>query len=66
MGHKVGRLYNMSDKEIKRMQVMTELGEKRITQHMAAEQLGISTRQVKRIWCAYQEKGAEGLINKSR
>jgi transposase len=56
----------MSDKEITRMQVMTQLEKKQLTQRMAAEQLKISVRQVKRIWRRYQEKGAEGLVNKSR
>ncbi len=60
------KLHNMSDKEITRLQVMVRLGEKRITQKMAAAQLGISTRQVKRLWRKYQEQGAEGLIHKSR
>ena len=59
-------LHSMSDKEITRLQVMTQLGEKRITQKIAGAQLGISTRQVKRIWRKYQEQGADGLINKSR
>ena len=37
-----------------------------MTQGRAAERLKLSTRQVKRIWRVYQEKGAEGLINQSR
>ncbi len=32
----------------------------------AAQQLGISVRQVKRIWRAYREGGVEGLISKRR
>ena len=60
------KLTTMSEKEIKRLKVMDQLGEKHITQGKAAEQLGLSVRQVKRLWKAYQEKGAEGLVNKSR
>lgn len=45
---------------------MSQLGKKEITQKMAAEQLGLSVRQVKRLWKAYQKQGAEGLTNKSR
>jgi transposase len=56
----------MSEKELSRLQVMGMLEKKQITQSMAAEQLGISARQIKRIWHAYQEQGAEGLIHKSR
>ncbi len=46
--------------------MMSQLAEKQITQRMAAEHLGISIRQVKRLWNKYQKQGAEGLINKSR
>lgn len=45
---------------------MGMLEKKQVTQRMAADQLGISTRQIKRLWHAYQEQGAEGLIHKSR
>jgi len=45
---------------------MSQLAEKQITQRMAAEHLGMSIRQVKRLWREYQKMGAEGLINKSR
>ncbi len=60
------KLHTMNEKEIKRLQVMTQLEEKRITQRIAAEQLQVSIRQVKRLWRAYQEQGAAGLVNKSR
>jgi transposase len=56
----------MSEKEIKRLEKMSQLGRKEITQKMAAEQLGLSERQVKRLWKAYQKQGAAGLVNKSR
>jgi transposase len=56
----------MSEKEIKKTEMMSQLAEKQITQRMAAEHLGISVRQVKRLWNKYQNHGVEGLINKSR
>jgi len=56
----------MSDKEIKRLQSMTQLEQREHTQAKAAAQLGISVRQVKRLWRAYQEQGVAGLVNKSR
>ena len=59
-------IYRMSEKEIKKTEIMSQLAEKQITQRMAAEHLGISVRQVKRLWNKYQKHGAEGLINKSR
>ncbi len=60
------RIYKMSEKEIIKTQVMNQLEKKAITQRMAAEQLGISIRHVKRLSKIYQERGLEGLINKSR
>ena len=45
---------------------MGMLEKKQVTQRMAADQLVISTRQIKRLWHAYQEQGTEGLIHKSR
>jgi len=62
----VDRIYKMSEKEIKKTEVMSQLAEKQITQRMAAEHLGMSVRQVKRLWKIYQERGSEGLINQSR
>lgn len=56
----------MSEKEIKRLEKMGQLERKEITQKMVAEQLALSERQVKRLWKAYQEQGAAGLVNKSR
>ena len=60
------KLHTMSDKEITRLQVMDQLKTKQLTQRMAAEQLKISIRHIKRLWRKYQEQGAEGLINQSR
>jgi transposase len=62
----VDKVYKMSEKEIKKTEMMSQLAEKQITQRIAAEHLGISIRQVKRLWQIYQERGSEGLINKSR
>jgi transposase len=62
----VDKLHIMSEKEITRLQFMYQIEKKQLTQQMAAEQLGLSVRQVKRLWRAYQADGAEGLINKSR
>lgn len=48
------------------MEVMQRLAEKRMGQSEAADALGISKRQVKRLWKRYREKGAEGLVSKRR
>jgi len=56
----------MSAKEIRRTEIMSQLARKQITQIEVAKRLGISVRQVKRIWKRYQESGPEGLMHKSR
>ena len=45
---------------------MQQLKAKRITQRQAAEQLGLTVRQVKRLWRAYRTGGAKALISKHR
>ena len=60
------KLLTMSTKEINRLEVMKQLQEKRKTQKVAAKILGLSERQVKRLWKRYREKGAEGLISRRR
>jgi transposase len=56
----------MSNQEITRLEVMQRLKDKRLTQKEAAQMLGISLRQVKRLWRAYQKEGAKGLVNRRR
>lgn len=60
------KLYMMSEKEIKRTEIMSQLAEKQITQQIAARHLVISVRQVKRLWSQYKQQGAEGLMHRSR
>jgi transposase len=56
----------MSKRELTRLEVMQRLKDKRLTQKEAAQLLGRSTRQVKRLWRAYQEKGPAGLVSARR
>ena len=56
----------MSDKEILRGQLMAQLLEGKLNQRAAAERLGISVRQVKRLKCSYAQDGIGGLISKRR
>jgi transposase len=56
----------MSNREITRLEVMQRLEDKHLTQKEAARMLGISTRQVKRLWRAYRKKGAQGLVSQRR
>jgi transposase len=62
----VDQLLTMSKREITRLEVMQRLRDKRLTQKEAARMLGISTRQVKRLWRAYRKKGAQGLVSARR
>jgi transposase len=59
-------LLTMSKKEINRLEVMQRVDEKRLKQRAAAEQLGISERQVKRLLRRYRQAGANGLVSKRR
>ena len=59
-------LLNMSNQEITRLEIMQRLKDKRLTQKEAARMLGISIRQVKRLWQAYRKKGTKGLMSQRR
>ena len=59
-------LITMSPKEVNRLEVIQRVQEKRMTRKAAAELLGISERQVKRLVHRYREQGASGLISKQR
>ena len=59
-------LLTMNKRELTRMEIMQRLKDKCLTQKEAAQLLGISTRQVKRLWQAYRKKGAKGLVSARR
>jgi transposase len=59
-------LLTMSNRELSRLEVMQRIKDKRLTQKEAAQLLGISTRQVKRLWKAYRQKGPKGLVSQRR
>jgi transposase len=56
----------MSPKEITRLEAMQRVKDRRMSQVEAARQLGLSERQVQRLWRAYRERGAAGLVSKRR
>ena len=60
------KLLTMSNQEITRLEVMQRLKDKRLIQKEAARMLGISIRQVKRLYRAYQAQGAAGLVSQRR
>lgn len=53
----------LSRKELDRLQIMTRIAEKRLTRTRAAELLRMSERQVRRLYAAYQARGAAGLAS---
>ena len=59
-------LLAMSPKEVNRLEVMQRLDERRLKQRAAAELLGVSERQVKRLLRRYRQQGARGLVSKRR
>lgn len=60
------KLLTMSKRELTRLEVMQRLKDKRLIQKEAAEILGLSIRQVKRLFRAYREKGPPGLVSARR
>jgi transposase len=56
----------MSAKELTRLEVMQRLKEKRLLQKEAARRLGLSVRQVKRLWRKYRKQTAKGLVSAKR
>ena len=56
----------MSSRELDRLQVLGRIAERRLTQREAARVLGITERQLRRLWKAYKADGAAGLTSKKR
>jgi transposase len=56
----------MSQKEVKRAQILDMLKENKISQQEAANQMDVTPRQVRRMVKRYQASGLEGLVSKKR
>ena len=56
----------MSNREITRLEVMQRLKDKRLRQNEASRMLGISVRQVRRLFRAFKDQGPPSLISKRR
>ena len=56
----------MSKKELTRLEVMQRLKAKRLRQREASQMLGISVRQVKRLYRAFVRGGPKGLVSQKR
>jgi transposase len=59
-------LLTMSAKEVNRLEVIQRVEGKRLRQKAAAELLGVSERQVKRLLRSYRRQGAQGLVSQRR
>jgi len=56
----------MSTTELERLSLIRKVSDKCLTQALAAQQLGLTVRQVKRLVRKYKQHGTEGLISKQR
>jgi transposase len=56
----------LSRKELDRLQIITHLAERRLTQRQAGELLGITERQVRRIVRSFEARGAASLASTKR
>ena len=59
-------LVSMSDKELKRLSVLQEICDQRITQSQAAQLLHISERQIRRLLQKYKAQGPSALAHAGR
>ncbi len=56
----------MSAKELERLEIISRVHERRLTQRKAAERLGLGLRQVERLCRAFRMNGAAGLVSRKR
>jgi transposase len=56
----------LSMNEIKRLYVVQQMADGKLTGRQAAERLGLSLRQVRRLIAKYREQGAPGLVHGNR
>jgi hypothetical protein len=56
----------LSHKELDRLQIMARIAERRLSQRHAGELLGLTERQVRRLYRAFKAHGAQGLTSAKR
>ena len=56
----------MSTKEVERITTIQRVIDKKITQAVASQHLGLTVRQIKRLVKKYKQLGPPGLISKQR
>ena len=59
-------IYSMSATELNRAEILGRVKEKRLAQTRAAELLGLTERQVRRLLELYRTGGARDLVSKKR
>jgi transposase len=59
-------ILTMSQKELDRAELIRRVHERRLTQRKAAEILGLTERQVQRLYRAYRSRGPAALISRKR
>jgi len=57
----VKEVIQMSHKEVDRLDIIQKVESKLLNQKDGAKQLGITTRQFRRIQCRYRLEGAKGI-----
>ena len=60
------RILEMSEEEVKRVEILRMAEERRITQKQGANRIGITQRHLRRLLRRYREKGPEGIISGHR
>ena len=63
---KLEGLFIMSTEELERVTTIQRVIDKKITQTIAAQHLGLTVRQIKRLVKKFKLNGSQGLISKRR
>jgi transposase len=59
-------IIKLSQEELKRLYILKKVNEKKVKQREAAEILGVSTRQIRRLARRIKREGEAGIVHKSR
>jgi hypothetical protein len=60
------KLISMTEKELQKYEVISSLIDRKINATDASKQLGLTTRQIRRLKLAFSKYGANGLVHQSR
>ena len=60
------RILEMSEEEVRRVEILRMAEEKRITQKQGAKRMGVTQRHFSRILRRYRDQGPEGIISGHR